>query len=146
MKNLKILTAIFLITLGLSTVGINATPLYYVGYVRNETVGGNAGTWETRKFLINIENSVGYDWLYQASTSRDVKARVKSYTTKGDMATPGYKTWEKSKNEVELSDAFSQDQFKIHIMDYYSLEFQTGIFDFGNTTLYNAEWWLDDRL
>lgn len=149
MKTIKILLGTFIVTLVMSTLNITATPLIYVGYVRNERVSGNGGTWETFRFDIDYENKVervGYDWLYNTSVSRDVKVRVKNYyENNGKYVTPGYRNLYKDSDSVELSNENSNPAFIFH-SGKYSLEFKTTSFQFGTTEIYNADWWVDNRL
>ena len=149
MKTLKILLGTFIVTFVMSAFNITATPLIYVGYVRNEKVSGNGGTWETFKFNIEYNNQVertGYDWLYNTSVSRDVKVRVKNYYNNNEKyISPGYRDLLTTSNEVELSNEKSNPAFLFH-SGQYTLEFKTSGLQFGNTEVYNADWWIDNRL
>lgn len=149
MKTIKILLGTFIITFVLCAFNIAATPLVYVGYVRHEKVSGNGGTWETFKFNIEYNNQVertGYDWLYNTRVSRDVKVRVKNYyENNARFITPGYRDLLKSSNEVELSNVNSNPAFIFH-SGKYALEFKTTTLQFGTTEIYNADWWIDNRL
>lgn len=149
MKTIRILLGAFIVTMIMSTLNITATPLIYVGYVHNERVSGNGGTWETFRFDIDYRNQgdkVGYDWLYNTSVSRDVKVRVKNYYENNEKyITPGYRNLYKECDSVELSNEKSNPAFIFH-SGKYSLEFKTSALQFGNTEVYNADWWIDNRL
>lgn len=149
MKTIKILLGTFIITFVMCAFNITATPLLHVGYVRDEKVPGNGGTWETFRFDIEYGNQpddVGYDWLYNASVSRDVKVRVKNYyENNAKFVTPGYRNLLESNNEVELSNGRSNPAFIFH-SGKYALEFKTSALQFGTTEIYYADWWIDNRL
>ena len=151
MRNIKILLGVFIATLITSSLGIYATPLYYYGYVKNETVPSLGGTWETAKFETDYyKNSkqIGYDWLYELSVSKEVNVCVNQYTTSDSTKaynTTGYKTIAADANEKELSNKNSFAAFIYHNY-YYTLQFKSKNLQLGKTTINYADWWIDDRL
>lgn len=146
MKYLKNVALVFIFTLVLSSFGLSAKTMYYVGYIRNETVPGNNGDWETRTFRIDSEKvGAGYDFLYNTSVSKDVDVRVRHYDN-GKATANGY--WQRlttTDGEKQLSFYTNHDAlFVVHMGDY-SVQFSTDLLQFGNTTIHNADWWVDDR-
>ncbi len=149
MKYLKPLALVFVISLALSACGLSAKTMYYVGYVRNETVPGNNGDWETRKFEIRSEKiGAGYDFLYQTSVSRDVDVRVRYYSNESASNAGANGYWQRLKTtdgEKQLSFNTNHDALFVVHSGYYTLQFSTDLLHFGKTTVNNAEWWVDDR-
>ncbi len=146
MKYLKTLLVIFIFTLFLSSLGFSAKTMHFVGYIKNETVPGFNGDWQTRPFTINSEEiGWGYDYLYNTSVSRDVDVRVRHFSNGKNDNNGSWQRLTTLDKEKQLSFFRDSDSlFLTHIGDY-TVQFSTDLLHFGNTTIHYADWYVDDR-
>ena len=95
--------------------------------------------YKTLKLIVNGN-------FVTASLNWKKQPKVKNYYENNEKyVTPGYRNLYKEVDSVELSNEKSNPAFIFH-SGKYSLEFKTSALQFGNTEVYNADWWIDNRL